>query len=238
MAHKGQCSIDGCDYPAKTRGWCQAHYMRWYMKGDPGSADIVRRPKGKTCCLDGCDRKHQGRGYCGTHLQRFIKHGDPGPAEIELRAPDRGCLVDDCDRKHFGSGYCEMHLQRIRKRGTLELPPHHMWIGNAARYSTVHQRIRRAKGKAADHLCVLCGGPASQWAYDHADPDEQMSDDGRPYRLDLDRYRPMCALCHRRFDVEHLPKVMCSADGCDRPQKARELCTLHYQRWKKSRRQE
>lgn len=31
----GTCSIDGCGKPARARGWCGAHYMRWYKHGDP-----------------------------------------------------------------------------------------------------------------------------------------------------------------------------------------------------------
>lgn len=34
MASKRICSVDGCGKPAKTRGWCQAHYMRWWSNGD------------------------------------------------------------------------------------------------------------------------------------------------------------------------------------------------------------
>lgn len=29
------CMIDGCEKPVFTRGWCQAHYRRWYRYGDP-----------------------------------------------------------------------------------------------------------------------------------------------------------------------------------------------------------
>lgn len=30
-----ECSIDGCNNPAKTRGWCGKHWSRWYTHGDP-----------------------------------------------------------------------------------------------------------------------------------------------------------------------------------------------------------
>lgn len=29
-----ECSIETCDRPATERGWCHAHYMRWFSAGD------------------------------------------------------------------------------------------------------------------------------------------------------------------------------------------------------------
>jgi HNH endonuclease len=33
--HFGPCSVDGCESPAKFRGWCSKHYQRWQKHGDP-----------------------------------------------------------------------------------------------------------------------------------------------------------------------------------------------------------
>lgn len=35
-----KCKIDGCNNPAKTRGWCCKHYTRWQRHGDP---NVVNR---------------------------------------------------------------------------------------------------------------------------------------------------------------------------------------------------
>lgn len=35
MAEKQDCRIAGCGRPIKARGWCEAHYKRWRLHGDP-----------------------------------------------------------------------------------------------------------------------------------------------------------------------------------------------------------
>lgn len=35
MASKPLCKIDGCGKVAYQRGWCNAHYKRWWRYGDP-----------------------------------------------------------------------------------------------------------------------------------------------------------------------------------------------------------
>ena len=40
-----ECKIDGCGRPHRSRGWCNTHYMRWYMHGDaenPGSYSVYK----------------------------------------------------------------------------------------------------------------------------------------------------------------------------------------------------
>lgn len=66
------CSIEGCEKPAKTRGWCDMHYSRWKRHGDPR----WERPV-KTCSIDGCDRPSCARGWCQRHYLRWYYHGDP-----------------------------------------------------------------------------------------------------------------------------------------------------------------
>jgi hypothetical protein len=45
----GKCSFDGCEAPAKARGWCPKHYMRWRAHDDP-SVDQSRTRKADPAC--------------------------------------------------------------------------------------------------------------------------------------------------------------------------------------------
>ena len=228
------CAVTGCDGFAHTKGWCQAHYARWKNTGDVGSPVVVRRHRGRQCSIDGCDRKHRGRGYCDGHLRRFISTGDPGPAEFEARNPGAICSIEECEKpiRGGGRGWCNAHYVRWSTTGSPTTPflSHtYNWVGDDASYGVVHQRIRKAKGRAADHLCISCGKSARHWSYDHLDPAEKTDAKlGVPYSLDPAHYQPMCQPCHRRFDVSHMPIVICTVDGCEKPQKGRSLCKQHY----------
>lgn len=40
------CSVDGCERPVDSRGWCRAHYERWRVGGDVRADDPIQA-KGK-----------------------------------------------------------------------------------------------------------------------------------------------------------------------------------------------
>lgn len=46
----GTCSVQDCERVARTKGWCQAHYLRWWKHGDPDHGGPLRkiRPIGMT----------------------------------------------------------------------------------------------------------------------------------------------------------------------------------------------
>lgn len=74
MAKNQVCSIDNCDKPVNSRGWCKAHYVRFLRNGDPlgGRNDLEGREwlEGKSTHEDesdcliwpfGCDNKGYGK---------------------------------------------------------------------------------------------------------------------------------------------------------------------------------
>jgi hypothetical protein len=63
------CSVDGCDDPSETRGWCEKHYQRWRIHGDPTTflySEIVT-----SCSQPGCDRRIAKAGVCWKHYRHF-----------------------------------------------------------------------------------------------------------------------------------------------------------------------
>lgn len=55
------CAIEGCDRSVRSRGWCNCHYQRWWVNGDPlqiknnrGVPVLDRFMKKVTVCESGC----------------------------------------------------------------------------------------------------------------------------------------------------------------------------------------
>lgn len=141
----------------------------------------------------------QGRNYSGDPA-------DWSPMCRSCRAltshTKRGCKVDSCGRPNFGQGLCTAHYKRLWRAGLL--PPSVARKGSdGIAYETAHGRVRTLHGSASTHSCATCGGPACDWAYLHVgdDPDRITDERGRIYSVNIDRYAPMCAPCHRDYDA-------------------------------------
>jgi hypothetical protein len=67
------CSVEACGRTTKARGWCDLHYKRWRVHGDPLAYRKIR----KRCTVDECDAFVHGRGMCRMHYKRAARHGDP-----------------------------------------------------------------------------------------------------------------------------------------------------------------
>jgi hypothetical protein len=159
-----------------------------------------------TCSIEGCARPRDKRGWCVTHYRRWRKDGDPGGP---IRRWERGriCSIGDCGRPHFISDLCRTHYWRRSKHGDARpSEPIKAWGADDIAYPAAHARVKSLRGLASTHQCNHCSEQAAHWAYDHGDPDEKIEPayQGKfdvPFSLDPAHYMPLCASCHRRFDV-------------------------------------
>lgn len=70
-------------------------------------------------------------------------------------------------------------------------------------YDGIHHRLRAQKGHADLYQCCECGRRASEWAYDHGDPEEIVDARGRVFSRKLEHYQTMCRRCHQILDGRH-----------------------------------
>jgi hypothetical protein len=62
-----KCSVEGCENPAQSRGWCRKHYQRWYRYGDP---NIVTDQSGKN------NSNYRDGTYCEPHYCKCGREKD------------------------------------------------------------------------------------------------------------------------------------------------------------------
>lgn len=110
---KAICNIDGCDKPARGRGWCTAHWYRWRHHGNPlagGTAwgvslqwlhDHVAFP-GDECLFWPFGRKAMSRGKVrvdgrmrpSSRIMCELRHGPPLHQSMKLLIPVEMAIVD------------------------------------------------------------------------------------------------------------------------------------------------
>lgn len=124
----GTCSIEGCGrVELLRRGWCNKHYIRWRLNGDPLAlkpTPHARRPAAPrpVCRIEGCDEtvKVLKHGLCSAHYHRWWKSGDPNPVDTSVTTRleaqvDRSGGPDSC---HLWQGRPDISgYGRIRNGG-------------------------------------------------------------------------------------------------------------------------
>ena len=70
------CKIDGCNSKCHAKGYCNKHYERLRLYGDPlGYVKEMNHPA--ICTIKGCNNVHEAKGLCSKHYLRWRKYGDP-----------------------------------------------------------------------------------------------------------------------------------------------------------------
>lgn len=110
------------------------------------------------------------------------------------------CSREDCQRPHQARGLCHTHYEYDRTHGPLEP------LSKPNSYEGMHHKVRREKGKATEHDCVDCGGPAHHWSLS-AGAEEiiaqaaQNKDHRKKFSRNLDDYEARCRKCHSKYDL-------------------------------------
>lgn len=167
------------------------------------------------CTIEGCDRLQHCQSMCQLHYCRVRKYGSPGPAQPKTKRYDGPqCTAPGCERERRGGAYCGMHSNRVTRHGDPSIrlphvtpsgPDHPNWLDDdeALSYVMVHHRIRRVRGRAAEHQCTRCDSAAAHWALMPDRAERLLTVDDRTFSANPDDYDPMCASCHRRMDMAH-----------------------------------
>lgn len=67
------CSLDYCDRPVRSLGYCKPHYQQSYRGEALRPLRLVRRGAGdQPCFIDGCGRPIIARGFCNLHYKRSV----------------------------------------------------------------------------------------------------------------------------------------------------------------------
>lgn len=164
----------------------------------------IAQPGDRLCSIGECVNKHFGLGLCKTHHTRLRTRGTTDDPAVVVRP----CSVSTCGEPHFGRGYCSTHYTRLRRKGDAlasvavgRLYETHEPKADAT-YRTVHSRLVRDLGSAADYPCGGCGyRAAEQWAYQGGALDERLDPKHHSaYSNDQEFYAPMCRTCHKTVD--------------------------------------
>ena len=108
-----ECSVEGCEKRAVTRGYCDMHYRRWRKYGDPlsGARSVI-----KPCSVEECPKPAEARTLCHGHYLSLLRQGEWPTRLLSDRAP-RSCSVDGCNRPVNSRGLCRSHMHRLRTKG-------------------------------------------------------------------------------------------------------------------------
>ncbi len=201
-----QVTCEACKRAVHPRT-LRRHKSRGCPQDDRGRRDVTSQ----ACSVETCAIPVHAKGFCRMHYRKSIKHGDPlfeyqrhrrnlaghrFGLLVAIEPVDRANWLCRCDcgtrapvrTSSLVSGSTTRCGHRRHKRRT-------------DTYSSVHQRLSRLKGRAAEHPCADCGGGAKHWSYDHSDPNELVTDTGWTYSLAPNHYHPRCVPCHKRFDL-------------------------------------
>jgi hypothetical protein len=113
MRYSG-CSIEGCDKPHKSRGYCNTHYGQFRRGSEVRLVPTRDTNKPDECTVDGCTNEVKAKGLCKMHHQRSLRHGFT--KYIERTKEPKRCTHDGCSDIYYAGGLCSKHYQHKRRQ--------------------------------------------------------------------------------------------------------------------------
>lgn len=107
------CTIEGCERPHKSRGYCQTHYMQ-YKRGAPITPIIAARVmvKPPECSEVDCTDPVKSRGLCSLHYARYLRQGHT--RYRDRKRPPKFCATPGCENILYAKGRCHAHYMHGR----------------------------------------------------------------------------------------------------------------------------
>lgn len=88
------CAVSGCLASAFARGFCQSHYRRLRLYGNPIGGHRFK-PQGQ-CSVTGCAKLAKRMGLCVAHHHRWLRHGSPTGGRPTMHGDPFAWLREHC----------------------------------------------------------------------------------------------------------------------------------------------
>lgn len=221
------CEVKDCGRIHYGRGYCNPHYRKFRLYGDPMGR--VRKPA-PDCSVENCDETAYKRGYCNTHYIRQRRHGDVNATRRHTRPADGKCTVDGCERDWLSRDFCKLHYDRwARKRRECKLVG---CYAKASERGLCDEHMQAAKLHTYEHirgsapedgLCEVHGCTGKWQAMGYCLPHYQ-SNLAKPREAALlSSYMVECEACGESFNPSTFSPKFCSLE-C-RPERFRRTAS-------------
>jgi hypothetical protein len=143
----------------------------------------------RECKKEFWDRQFSGNtcDYCGGPIKKRVK--DSLKVYLARQYCSRSCSTRGIGPRprHQCSPDCTCGFKNMKKCEPGCTCGKH---SQEVTYWSVHYHVRHKRGSASEYDCIMCEGPAKDWAWTHG------TDGTDP----LNHFRPMCRQCHWWYD--------------------------------------
>ena len=121
MGTETNCSVDGCEKPAFSKGYCRRHYKQIWRWGKilPEKEERQKVTEVK-CSVDECEQQAYAKGCCRRHYIQMWRTGEPHTSEEKRKeVTEAKCSVAGCEKRMHAKGYCRKHYGQIWRTGEI-----------------------------------------------------------------------------------------------------------------------